>query len=559
MIVILKGESGNLAVTNVHIKPSDGNEFKKSFFREIASAQPALDSSHNLICGDFNLCCYDEGVFNFASSTYSYHTRPLAQAWNNIFAQYSDISSDQFTHCTRSASGQAIDASRIDRVYTSLPPPILHDVGLTCCTLYPATAPNPTSDHVPFSVTFSHDVHPPPGPRPVPARISNHPAFAGAVDEPLTNWGYNDEMELAERREAIHAVFSGVAEELKSKTIVGDSSSCDERLAWAISAMRSWHNIIESKLTRALEAFKDLRKFFSHDPSSPAFPFHLTSPQAFFELISTLAAKTYEDRVQELQDNPTLSAMEISRRRASLLKWAQRFTCKGKKVRLNAILDDNDHPFDSVEDEVAALIAKWQPVFGQRPIELDTAVTISSSTVQVPEINWLLSFDEFCTLLDRTRNSAPGPDGLVYGCWKKGGNRVRKYLYHIYVNTFYGGELPLDFNFALFVLFPKTHKVRTLRSTVKLATSDLSPLATLSERYWRVLSTPRLLLLLKPLAFPTNGVVLQAGSWLTTSSRLKPMANLWPGFLRRSPVFFFFDLSFAFPSINWCYLFLNPF
>jgi len=210
-------------------------------------------------------------------------------------------------------------------------------------------------------------------------------------------------------------------------------------------------------MERALDAFGALKTYFHPDPSHPTFPFKLMHGSRFYNLISKLANQTAEERTAELQSDDSLTDLEKKRRRNALRKRAQRFSCKGKKIIISNILDCNGMPFDSIEDEVAAIIDSWEPTFSDKGLDMDSAKIFTKVVPKAPIVDWLIDFALFCLLLSRMCNTAPGPDGIVYGYWKHAPASVKRYLYDRYVNAFNGGDLPGDFNFSFcFVLSPKT-------------------------------------------------------------------------------------------------------
>ena len=68
-------------------------------------------------------------------------------------------------------------------------------------------------------------------------------------------------------------------------------------------------------------------------------------------------------------------------------------------------------------------------------------------------------FEKFCSLLDALSEGGPGPDGLPYSAFTKGGLYPREVLYQTYlqlINT----DTPLipGFNHSLLVLLAKTSR-----------------------------------------------------------------------------------------------------
>ena len=72
------------------------------------------------------------------------------------------------------------------------------------------------------------------------------------------------------------------------------------------------------------------------------------------------------------------------------------------------------------EDVAYGLADHWAPVFSARPID-QNMLDWWMARIKVPEvqhIRWKITFAEFQEFIGHLRDSAAGPDGLVYGAYR---------------------------------------------------------------------------------------------------------------------------------------------
>jgi len=555
--VALSGLEGTLLIANIHIEPKESHSRKITLMRHINDTVYDTNFSHNILCGDVNITAADEGVYNFSNRCHTFNTRTLCQAWNEIFTQYTDISSGEFTHRTRSADGKLVDASRVDRIFTSLAPALLQDFEPKCGAMSDITDVNIPSDHIPFFVKFCKCSSPPSGASAIASWVPGHFLFLGALEEALDEWDYEEEGDLLERREIVHNAFHRASALVKERCrLSANTSPCDQTLAVAIAAMRAFHGRNGRQLERALKAFPYLHTYFHHTDNDPVFPFHLAHPNNFYNLISSLANKTFEQKQAENALDTDLDHAEKRRRAATLKRAAQRFSCKGKKVVLTNILDNDGVPFADNDAEVGALVTDWRPTFTEKDIDTSSADAITNIVAIAPVVEWIIDFIIFCQIICKTRNTAPGPDGLIYGVWKHGGQKVMRFLYALYLFLFNDGPVPHGFNFALFCFIPK--KVSNLERVVSRKTKELRPL-TIGNTERKIIASAVNL----PLAQVAERTCIAnqrgglKGRQLTDAVLdIEAHAQLVCRLAATFPAILLFDFAAAFPSINWIFLFL---
>ena len=75
--------------------------------------------------------------------------------------------------------------------------------------------------------------------------------------------------------------------------------------------------------------------------------------------------------------------------------------------------------------------------------------------VPLPTITWILSFSDFCKMLDGTANSSPGPDGIPFMCWKRAPEEFKTIIYEAYLALLNGADVPHNFNTAFMIFLAK--------------------------------------------------------------------------------------------------------
>ena len=75
--------------------------------------------------------------------------------------------------------------------------------------------------------------------------------------------------------------------------------------------------------------------------------------------------------------------------------------------------------------------------------------------MQFPEVDVLLSCEEFYSIIDAMSNSAPGPDGIPYLAYKHGPVEIRASLYNAYLKWYHTATHPDKFNYAYLWLLTK--------------------------------------------------------------------------------------------------------
>eukprot|EP00959_Pyramimonas_sp_CCMP1952_P071758 1499003-Pyramimonas_sp.AAC.1 len=110
-----------------------------------------------------------------------------------------------------------------------------------------------------------------------------------------------------------------------------------------------------------------------------------------------------------------------------------------RRTGLLGVLDENGTPCASPEAATAALVAHWSKVFAQADRDpthrQEILAHVHTPEDSTPAPRWKFDAGEFRDRVGHKFHSAPGPDGIPYGCWKVLEDTVA--LFEVYEEVFY--------------------------------------------------------------------------------------------------------------------------
>ena len=116
-------------------------------------------------------------------------------------------------------------------------------------------------------------------------------------------------------------------------------------------------------------------------------------------------------------------------------------------------------PFASHSEAVSAIKQFWSPVFTKANVEQKAMTRVAAAIPETPTYDErVLTFQEFCAIIDSRKEAASGPDGKGYQCWKAAGEWARKVLYRQYKSVVTLGTVAANFNYATLALIDKQVK-----------------------------------------------------------------------------------------------------
>ena len=169
----------------------------------------------------------------------------------------------------------------------------------------------------------------------------------------------------------------------------------------------------------------------------------LRTPETCTELGALVAALTLEAQQaeefgEECISNPAHKENLLHR------LWKAKHPRSG----LAGTLDEQGNILEGAEGH-QALIDHWAKVFEAAATCPNAMREVLLAGVPKLEIScWLLDYDSFCKLILKRKSSAPGPDGVSFGCLKAARGIVFPVLYRIYCLWLDGGTLPDSWNVA---------------------------------------------------------------------------------------------------------------
>ena len=129
----------------------------------------------------------------------------------------------------------------------------------------------------------------------------------------------------------------------------------------------------------------------------------------------------HEDIQSELADMDAHSCRERDRsegRRSALQRQSVAWSKIRRRTSRLMIVDDND--VACVGEAAAALLYEhWASTFAHKTTSISSMSRLEQFIVPALErSNWILSAEEFASVVQQTPNSAPGPDGSPHAAYR---------------------------------------------------------------------------------------------------------------------------------------------
>jgi hypothetical protein len=444
----LVGPSSSLLIFCLHLNPATPMADKKSLLNSI-SAIAATFAGRTLLAGDFNFLHSDECRLHVDDSGAHETTEQgkLAEYFEEAFCSWTELHQPLPTrrqvHALRISS-----YSRLDRIYTNLPPQEVIDRQPYTAVLGTAHHPNNVSDHIPVGCRFGSGLRGPARIRAVPRWVTRHPSYAKYVSELLIihQLECRGLAAVASLQKVLHAAARDVVS-LGS----GFGADCSyEKLHWSVAALRAARCGNRRLLELACKSYPTLVPWFSLRDC------RLINEHAFHTHLGQLSSANLDVQRAELENDPTIAEFKKIGLRERLCRRASAWAPMRKKASTFTVLDSLLHPAVSAKAGGELLVAHWKSVFSERPCCPVAQATLLEHCVQGPfTATWLLEKDDFLQILQRARDSAPGPDGLPYSAWSNAPTHILDELYTMYTDLLSGVELPADFNRCFLACIPK--------------------------------------------------------------------------------------------------------
>jgi endonuclease/exonuclease/phosphatase family metal-dependent hydrolase len=468
----LVGPSSSLLIFCLHLNPATPMAAKMTLLNSIA-AIAANFAGRTLLAGDFNFLHSDECRLHVDDSGAHETTEQgkLAEFFEELFCGWTELHQPLPTR--RQVTALRISSySRLDRIYTNLAPQDVIDRQPYSAVLGTAHHPSNVSDHIPVGCRFGSGLRGPARVRAVPRWVTRHPSYAKFVSELLIIH------QLDCRGLAAVTSLQKVLHEAARDVLTmgsGFGSECTyEKLHWSVAALRAARCSNRRLLELACKSYSILLPWFSLREC------RLINEHDFHTHLGQLSSANLDDQRAELENDPTIAEFKKIGLRERLCRRASAWAPARKKASTFTVLDSSLHPAISAKAGGELLVAHWKSVFSERPCCPVAQATLLGHCVQGPfSATWLLEKDDFLQILQRARDSAPGPDGLPYSAWANAPTHILDELYTMYTDLLSGVELPLDFNRCFLACIPKGDAVgdhigiaRTPDSTRPIAMSN---------------------------------------------------------------------------------------
>ncbi|CAK0833933.1 unnamed protein product, partial [Prorocentrum cordatum] len=403
-----------------------------------------------ILLGDFNSVACESDRFDATTGTFTgtvvrdtFDTLPCLEL-------LTELMQDDFTRKGVDAAGH-LQYSRIDRIFTSLPSSLLSNLDVRVASPGLAALPRfDLSDHTPVFFTWRQRSSSTRSPI-IPSWVPRHPLWGIVLDElrfaqTADKWG--DEVEMKR-------LFHKASSEVKRRAQHHGARTSEEKLWWCLKFLRSVHNGCIQQALSAAGVCSDLQDIPGNCCPSSWTHSVLSQVESF---IQRLSQATAEERLQELEDTADLPEFYKSRKRSGLIAWAAQFSPKRRRAGLRGLIDNKGLPITDNTVAHAAVADYWGPVFTAQPVDEQAGkIFLDKYAVQLPRLQWDISFDDFSKLLSGFTDSAPGPDGVPYGAWRHAPEWCQRVLYSALLSWLAGAPLPRDANYAWLALLAKGH------------------------------------------------------------------------------------------------------
>ena len=196
----------------------------------------------------------------------------------------------------------------------------------------------------------------------------------------------------------------------------------------------------------------------------PAWPFPDACVQHLRDYASELAQEDEHARLElELRSMDADTGDEAptaKRNRANImLEFHRCWRLRRTPSVVGAVLCADGSLTSDPKEMAQELSNHWQEVFAKEPSHpSEISPFLTDNMPQFPTIDWKLTEEEFTDVVLKSGISAPGPDGIPYGCWRSAPRWTLALLYTCCSSWLDGAALPIHFNWSYLALLPKTDR-----------------------------------------------------------------------------------------------------
>jgi len=222
-----------------------------------------------------------------------------------------------------------------------------------------------------------------------------------------------------------------------------------------------------------------------------------------------------------------------------------------------SVVDERGDPALDNASAASLLTEHWRHTFESGRVFRDHMQRLAPFVQRAPEnLEWVLDREEFGHMVDKMRDTSPGPDGLPYTAWGKAGDTIIDFVYEAYVSLLDGSELPKGFNHSDMVFIPKGDQVEEGGSFVRKPT-ETRPL-NLSNSVAKIIAAAinrTLSQLCAVTASPCQQGFIRGRSLIDNIIDVEATAVGYDKFYPGKSGIILVDLAAAFPSLSHTFLF----
>ena len=253
------GDQGNAQFTFLHLDPGLHLDRKVALLENIRDSVSCREGFRTFIAGDFNFEAAGEGNMNMFTGEEIARHAALVNSWDLLFPEFVELFQGSYTRVGASAAGRIV--SRIDRIDCNLDSFEIGDLDISAGVWGNiGKTHGRLSDHVPVHASVSSK-RAPLGIPTIPAWVAKHPFFPRACERLQAQLGPlpgNSHEALS----CVKAVMRSAASMVRNVAKIRGARTAEERIHWAITAVRAARRSCHGQLHEALGAHPAIAQFF---------------------------------------------------------------------------------------------------------------------------------------------------------------------------------------------------------------------------------------------------------------------------------------------------------
>ena len=460
-IMILSGPAGDMAIYNVHMD-HESHELREKQLHQIAEHQTRHATSHIVMAGDWNFAMAAGDRISPTSGNEQAHPDREAALWDNLFPNFTELFQPEPTRRGR-AGGQW---ARLDCIYSNMHSSELMSRRVGANILSFPMPSLPLSDHAPVFGSILHGPPSIPGarfPHRIPDWVFRDTKWAELVAAKSAESRLLDLQDCWVGLAMLKDIFHRAAEEIIASQNLQGQESTQLKLNKTMGALKAIRIGDAESFRRCAESYPHILDYvaFTTNQEPVAWPPPVSQVQGLRRHAAKLSEHDLKEHIEHevrAGDTDTTGQTKVSR-----INMLVRIYKSWKSRRTVSSIGAVTLPDGSITAD-PALVAKelsrhWQSTFSKAPSNPNGIDNFVQEFMPVfPKIEWDLSESEFTKVLEGSGNSAPGPDGIPYGCWRAAPDWAKALLFTCCSSWLHGAALPADFNWAYLALLPKVER-----------------------------------------------------------------------------------------------------